>query len=66
MIRPCRNPWVTQGILGLIDERRKFNNPRDESGKRKYKSLKNEIDRKCKVAKENWLQEQCKGVVKYA
>ena len=46
----------------MIDERRKYKNASDGVGRREYRRLKNEIDRKCKVAKEEWLKEKCKGV----
>ena len=60
--RPSKNPWVTQEILNLIDERRKYKNAANEAGKREYRRLKNEVDRKCKLAKQEWLEDKCKSV----
>ena len=60
--RSANNPWVTQEILDLIDERRKYKNAHDEEGKRQYRRLKNKVDKKCKAAKENWLGEKCKAI----
>ncbi|XP_068081777.1 craniofacial development protein 2-like [Anabrus simplex] len=55
-----KNQWITQEILDLIDERRKYKNDRNEEGRKEYRRLKNQVDRKCKVAKEEWLKEKCK------
>ena len=60
--RATKNPWVTQEILNLIDERRKYKNAVNEVGRREYRRLKSEIDRKCKLAKQEWLEEKCKSV----
>ncbi|XP_049776112.1 uncharacterized protein LOC126163201 [Schistocerca cancellata] len=63
--RASRNLWVTEEILNLIDERRKYKNAVNEAGKKEYKRLKNEIDRKCKMAKQGWLEDKCKDVEAY-
>ncbi|XP_049768440.1 uncharacterized protein LOC126106258 [Schistocerca cancellata] len=63
--RASRNPWVTEEILNLIDERRKNKNAVNESGKKEDKRLKNEIDRKCKMVKQGWLEDKCKDVEAY-
>ncbi|XP_049787836.1 uncharacterized protein LOC126191130 [Schistocerca cancellata] len=63
--RSSRNPWVTEEILNLVDERRKYKNAVNEAGREEYKRLKNEIDRKCKMAKQGWLEDKCKGVEAY-
>ncbi|XP_049779702.1 uncharacterized protein LOC126176585 [Schistocerca cancellata] len=63
--RANRNPWVTEEILNLIDERRKYKNAVNEAGKKEYKRFKNEIDRKCKTAKQGWLEDKCKDVEAY-
>ena len=54
--------WVTQEILEMIDERQKYKNAHDEVGKEEYRRLHNEIGRKCKLAKEEWLKNECKIV----
>ncbi|XP_049944546.1 uncharacterized protein LOC126426686 [Schistocerca serialis cubense] len=63
--RASRNPWVTEEILNLIDERRKYKNAVNEASRKEYKRLKNEIDRKCKMAKQGWLEDKCKDVEAY-
>ncbi|XP_049768102.1 uncharacterized protein LOC126101500 [Schistocerca cancellata] len=63
--RASRNPWVTEEIPNLIDERRKHKNAVNEAGKKEYKRLKNDIDRKCKMAKQGWLEDKCKDVEAY-
>lgn len=60
--RTIRKPWITEEILELIDERRKHKNSTDEGGRVEYRRLKNEVDRKCKEAKERWLHNKCKTV----
>ena len=60
--RPRKNPWVTQEILNLIDERRNYKNAANELGRREYKRLKNEVDMKCKLAKQESLEDKCKSV----
>ncbi|XP_068085929.1 craniofacial development protein 2-like [Anabrus simplex] len=60
--RSTKNQWITQEILDLIDERRKYRNARNEEGREEYRLLKNHVDRKSKVATEEWLKEKCKDV----
>lgn len=38
--RPSKNPWVTQEILNLIDERRKYKNAVNDVGSRECRRLK--------------------------
>lgn len=54
-----RNPWITKEIIELLEERRKYKSKTDEEGERKYKMLKWEIIRKCRKAKEEWLENRC-------
>ncbi|XP_068081919.1 craniofacial development protein 2-like [Anabrus simplex] len=60
--RSTKNQWITQEILDLIDERRKYKNARNEEGRKEYRRLKNQVDITCKVAKEEWLKEKYKYV----
>ena len=46
----------------MIDERRKYKNAHNEVGKEEYRRLHNEIGRKCKLAKEEWLKNECKRI----
>lgn len=58
----AKKHWVTKDILDLIDERRRYKNAQDELGKKEYRRLHNEIGRKCKQAKEQWLLSECKSI----
>ena len=57
-----KKAWVTQEILEMMDERRKYKNAPDEVGKEEYRRLHNEIGRKCKLVKEEWLKNECKSI----
>ena len=47
-----KKPWVTDEVLQLIDERRKFKNRKDEEGIEIYKKLRWKVIRECRKAKE--------------
>ncbi|KAL1446687.1 hypothetical protein WDU94_006588 [Cyamophila willieti] len=57
-----RKEWITEEILVMIEERRKFKNDRTEDGQTKYKALRNKINRESRLAKESFLQEKCKTI----
>lgn len=57
-----RKLWMTEEILLLMDERRKYKNDTSELGKLKYKSLKNKINRICKETKMEWWNLQCQAL----
>ena len=57
-----RKPWITNEILTLIEERRKFKTRLDVEGQNKYKALKWQIIRKCRIAKEKWIEDRCGSV----
>lgn len=50
-----RQQWMTQDILELMEERRKFRNRTDN----RYRELDRLIKRLCIERKEEWLQEKC-------
>src|SRR5436190_16121652 len=54
-----RKPWITEEILELMEERRTLKCSNKEIDKTKYKILRNEINRKCKQAKEEWITKHC-------
>ena len=58
--RKSRNKWMTAEILNLMDKRREV---KDEDEDR-YKELDKLIKKKCKKAKEDWLQQQCLEIQK--
>jgi len=49
------NKWITGEILSMMSERQKIGN-RDS---RQYRDLDREIKKKCREAKEKWLNDQC-------
>ena len=57
-----KKPWITNEILELIDERRKWKNVQTVEGKRKYRQLNNKLRRECNKAKINYWKEQCTDI----
>lgn len=53
-----RKEWMTQEILKLMEERRKYKNNDHET----YTRIHRVIRKKIKQAKETWLQESCKEI----
>ena len=49
-----KQKWMTQEILNLMEERRKYK--RDEAA---YKTINATIKSKCRIAKEDWIDERC-------
>ena len=61
--RQKKKPWVTAEILDLCDKRRELNRKRVEpEGFEKYEEVNNNIKRRMKKAKENWIGEQCSEI----
>jgi hypothetical protein len=54
--------WISDDILELIDERRKYKNSQDDFGKRRYRELKNRNNREAIVAKNTWFEKLCNEV----
>ena len=40
-----RKPWITQGMISKMDERRKWKNVNTEEGRKNYRRLRNELKR---------------------
>ncbi|XP_026681174.1 craniofacial development protein 2-like [Diaphorina citri] len=57
-----RKPWITEEVIALIEERRRYKNCQDIEGRIKYKYYKNLVNREAKKAKENWLQNLCEEI----
>lgn len=57
--RKPKKPWVTDEMINMIDERRKWKNSKTESGRRKYRQLNNEVRRETQKARESWWNNQC-------
>ena len=58
--RAARKPWIDQKTLKLMNEKRKHKNAKDTQGKTQYKRLRNEVQRRCTKARNNWIKEKCK------
>jgi len=56
----ARKPWMTDEIVELINERRKYKNQNSTREQQQYKRIRNDIQKKIKKSKEEWLDEQCK------
>ena len=51
--RDPRRPWMTEGILTLMDDRRKRKSRNDQL----YRDLNRTIHRECRLAKVRWMDE---------
>jgi len=54
-----KKPWITREMIEKVEERRKYKGRSDETGKRQYRKLNNELRRETQQAKEKWLAEEC-------
>ena len=54
-----RQKWMTDEILQKMEARRKLKNDETESGQRKYKDLKHEVQRLCRQACNAYYKEKC-------
>lgn len=52
-----RKPWITEYVVELIEERRKYTNAKTIEDKIRYRHWKNVVNREAKRAKEKWLGE---------
>ena len=59
-MKDAGKPWMTDEIVELINERRRYTNQNNTPEQQHYKRIRNELQRKIKRAKEEWLDEQCK------
>ena len=51
-----KKEWITDEVLQLIEERRKYKNAKTEEGQKCYKRIRNEICRKARKAREAWMK----------
>ena len=56
--RRVRQKWMTEDILSMMGNRQKI---RDRQGQ-EYRMLDNKIKKKCREAKEKWLNDQCSEI----
>lgn len=59
-----RKEWISQEVVEMINERRKYKNSKDEEGLMKYKSLRNRIIRRARQDKEVYLINICDEIEK--
>ena len=57
-----KKEWITDEVLQLIEERRKYKNAKTEGGQKCYKRIRNEICRKARKAREGWVKKITEGV----
>ena len=56
--RPAKKPWVTEEIIKLMDERKKWKRVNTEVGKKMYRALNNRL-RSTDKAREIWYKTKC-------
>lgn len=57
-----RKEWITPEIIGMIEDRRKYENSNKAEHQQKYRTLKNLITRKSKETKEKYIEIKCKEI----
>ncbi|MGL4418375.1 MAG: reverse transcriptase domain-containing protein [Plesiomonas shigelloides] len=62
--RKRKQPWVTDDILDLCDKRRTWKRKKDQdlSSANEYRLVNNQIRKMMRVAKEAWIEDQCRDV----
>jgi hypothetical protein len=55
----ARKPWITQEMIGKMDERRKWKNLSPEEGRENYRRLNNELRIATDKAKLEYLESTC-------
>ena len=48
-----KKPWISADILDMVEKRERAKNTQS------YDEINRQVKRACKIAKENWLEEQC-------
>ena len=57
--RPAKKPWVTEEMIKLMDERKKWKRVNTEVGKKMYRALNNRLRRSTDKAREIWYKSKC-------
>ena len=58
----ARKQWIDKDTLELMYERRRYKNAGGVQGKTQYKRLRNEVQRRFRKARSNWIERKCKEV----
>jgi len=61
----ARKPWITQEIINIMDERRKWKNVNTEEVRRNYRRLRNELKRATEKAKKEYLENTCTEIMQF-
>ena len=56
--RRAKIPWITERILNMMNERRKFKDIDDQ----RYKSIYRMIHKECNKARETWMNDRCMDI----
>ena len=57
--RPAKKPLVTEGMIKLMDERKKWRRVNNEVGKKMYRALNNRLRRSTDKARKIWYKSKC-------
>ena len=57
--RPAKKPWVTEEMIKLMDERKKWRTVNTEVGEKMYRALNNRLRRSTDKAREMWYKSKC-------
>ena len=56
IVKKNKKPWISTDILDMMEKRKKAKNTQS------YDAINRLVKRACKIAKENWLEEQCQEI----
>src|SRR4029077_1545421 len=56
----AKKPWITEGMLERIEERRKWKNINTDEGRKEYRRLNNALRRETDKAREKWWEARYK------
>ena len=56
IVKKNKKPWISTDILDMMEKRKKAKNTQS------YDEINRQVKRACKIAKENWLEEQCQEI----
>ena len=56
IVKKNKKPWISTDILDMMEKRKRAKNTQS------YDEINRQVKRACKIAKENWLEEQCQEI----
>ena len=56
IVKKNKKPWISTDILDMMETRKRAKNTQS------YDEINRQVKRACKIAKENWLEEQCQEI----